>query len=82
MNDEFDHTRAGTEQDKEGLTLVNGFELKDDGKLVTQVVFDGEIVTFRSKDGDLAEMGILCYLDFVMRETAQGVSPSQRPTAK
>ena len=49
------------------LSIPYGFKLNDDGTMVTEIIFDGQIVWYRDPNGEVMEMAALCYLDLVMR---------------
>jgi hypothetical protein len=65
MSNEYDRTHFAEIDEVEQLKLVNGFQLDDNGSLVTEFIYDGQTVTFRDQNGDISEMSSLCYLDWV-----------------
>jgi hypothetical protein len=50
----------------ERLETVNGITVTEDGDMDIQMAFDGHAVTFRGENGELEQMGLLCYLHYIM----------------
>ena len=82
MNEPYDRTRyVADESEVEKLSVPNGFRLSPDGESIeVELVFDGEDVTFRSEEGELLEMGMLCYLDHVVNVCVRDHSVDGVPT--
>jgi hypothetical protein len=60
-----------SENDINDLVTINGVQIRDGDTLEIQVAFDGETITFRDEDGELQDMGILCYLHFIIHKSIE-----------
>lgn len=63
-----------SEAEFEKLTVVNGIQASEDGQLIIEIGFDGQVVTFRGESGEIEQMGTLCYIHFILLECFESMT--------